>query len=421
VLAALLLVIALVMSPERYVLAPLALLAGLAFIRLPRPGLALAATVPYVALANLEAIVHPSGQPYPSEVVLLAALPVVAWRDPGSWRFSRSTAFAVAFGLWMAIAAAGAARETDSAGVVRLVRMGFLGAAMFALGLAVARREHGARTAIDAALGAAGVMGILSLGEGVIGAFAGRGIGPIGSAVGGPELLALHLTLLAPPALALVALGRDPARATRILLVIAGLALVATRSRSGWMGGWAAILGMGILGCKVAPRGGKGLVGLALGVAGLGVAGALILRLPGIPGGALGERLRELTPASLFAARRADWGNGLRTIRAHPWFGQPDGPNAYNLFLGLAATSGLPILLAWGAVLWNACASGLRTLRLRSAAAPEAIGLIGAVIGLLVTGIGEATLGARLMPPAFLILGLLQGSGAAPVRERVQA
>jgi len=51
--------------------------------------------------------------------------------------------------------------------------------------------------------------------------------------------------------------------------------------------------------------------------------------------------------------------------------------------------------------------------------APEAIGLFGAILGLLVTGIGEATLGARLTPPAFLFLGLWCGLGDHPhPRER---
>ena len=41
-----------------------------------------------------------------------------------------------------------------------------------------------------------------------------------------------------------------------------------------------------------------------------------------------------------------------------------------------------------------------------------AVGLLGAAIALLVTGIGEATLGARLTPPAFVTLGLLAGLGS---------
>jgi hypothetical protein len=45
------------------------------------------------------------------------------------------------------------------------------------------------------------------------------------------------------------------------------------------------------------------------------------------------------------------------------------------------------------------------------------VGLVGSAIGLLVTGIGESTLGSRLTPPAFLLLGLLAGLGAIAPSE----
>jgi hypothetical protein len=413
--ALVLLALALGLSPERYVLIPLALLAGLVFARLPEPGLALAAFVPYAALANLEGIVHPLGLPYPSEVILLSALAVLPFRDPALFGFRGAARWALAFGLWMAVAALAGASATDSAGVTRLLRIGFLAAALFALGHEIARRGRAGAIASDAGLGAAAGMAILGLGEGLIVALQGRGPGaPIGSAVGGPELLALHLTLLVPPGLALATLGQDRAWATRFLLLVSGLALLATGSRAGWAGGWAAILGMGLLGRKVAPGGARRLLGLCALLLALSILGAAVLVFPGSPLWALGERLRELTPRDLLAARRADWQVGIETIRSHPIFGQPDAPNPYNLFLGLAATSGLPILAPWGALLGCAWAAGLRAIREQSGTAVAAVGLAGAAIGLVATGIGESTLGSRLAPPAFLFLGLLQGVG--PVR-----
>ena len=157
------------------------------------------------------------------------------------------------------------------------------------------------------------------------------------------------------------------------------------------------------------PGGGR-LLALALVLVAFGALGALLLVAPGSPLAPFGERLRALDPGSLLLARRADWGGAVATIKSHPLFGQPDAPNAYNLFLGLAAQSGLPVLGFFLALLGATWAAGRKALA--GPLAPEAVGLIGSTIGLLVTGIGESTLGARLTPPAFLLLGLLAGLGA---------
>jgi O-antigen ligase len=287
------------------------------------------------------------------------------------------------------------------------------------LGQEVARRERGATHAIDAALGAAALFAVLGLGEAAIGWVGGAGWPAIGSAVGGPELLALHLTLLAPPGLALAALGRDAAFATRILVILAGLALALTGSRAGWAGGYAAILGMGLLACKLTAPGRRRLLGLALGLLGIGLLGAALLSIPGSPLAGHGDLVHRLSPAALIDARRADWGAGIAAMKAHPWFGQLAAPNPYNLFLGLGAGSGALAPLLFLGVLVAAGRSGFRAVRDGRATAPEAIGCFGAALGLLVTGIGEASLGARLTPPAFLVLGLWCGLGDLPrTRER---
>ena len=421
-LALLLLAVALLLSTERYVLIPLALLASLAFLRFPEPQSALAAAVPYLALANLEGIVHPSGHPYPSEVILLAAIAVLGFRRRLGFCLRGVAGLALAYGAWLAIAALAAAATQDSQAIVRLARLGFLAATMVVLGREVARRERGAIHAIDAALGAAALMAILGLGEAVVGWARGMraGLPAIGSAVGGPELLALQLTLLAPPGLALAALGRDTAIATRILVVLAGVGLAFTASRAGWAGGYAAILGMGLLACKLTGPGSRRLLFLALALLGVGLAGLTLFLIPGSPLAAHRDVLDRLSPAALIAARRADWGAGLATIQARPLFGQPDAPNAYNLFLGLGATSGILAPILFLILLVAGGRSGLRALRERRPTAPEAIGLTGAMLGLVVTGIGEATLGARLTPPAFLLLGLWSGLGDFSPRREVQ-
>jgi len=419
-LALLLLLLSLVLSPERYVLAPLALLSGFAFTRIPAAGLALVAFVPYAIFANLEGIVHGSGKLYPSEVIVLAALAVIAFREPHWWRGGGISRWAVGFGLWMAVAALAARAETDSAGIARFLRMGFLSAACCALGQEAARRGRGARIGIDAALGAAALMAALALAGAILAVVRRPGEVPsVGGAAGSAEMLAIHLTLLAPPGLALAVCGRDSSRATRVLLALIGLAILATFSRAGWAGSWAAILGMGVLGRKVDPRGSRRLLVLAGGVVGCAALGAAVLVLAPGPLAGLGHRLRELTPAALLTSRQSDWLTGIKTIAMHPLFGQPDAPNPYNLILGLASTSGWPILLLFGAVVVAAVRSGWRAIG-RGSFGPEAVGLMGALVGFLVTGIGESSLGARLVPPTFLLLGLLGGLGDAkprPTRE----
>jgi hypothetical protein len=405
-----LLLAALTLSPYRYFLVPVALVVFMAFTRLRAPDLALLAIVPYVVLANLEGWLTDTSL-YPSEVILLTAVGVVALRRRQAIAWQGAALLALAFAAWMIVAALAGAATTDSARVAKLIRSAFLGASLFALGFAAARRPRGAATWIDAATGAAGLFGFLAVGEAVFGLR--HGVPRAGSVVGGSELLAIHLTLLAPPAIALVALGVDRSRATKALLVLSGLALVVSFSRSGWVGGWAAILGMGLVASKLDRRRGAGLLLLAgLGL-GLAILAALVLTATGETLGAYAARLRSLLSADLLADRRSDWQSGLATVRAHPIFGLPDARNPYNILLGLAAVSGLPILVLFATLIGIGVRSGLRALReSRSAAAPVAVGLFGSVIGLLVTGIGEASLGTRLTPPVMVTLGLLAGLGA---------
>ena len=413
---------ALALSPQRYYLAPLALVAGLVFLRLGDPGLALVGFVPYAVLANLEPWLG-GARPYPSEIALLAGIAVAALRAPHWWRFRGAARAGLAYGGWIVLAAllstllAGrnAGDSASSEAILRLVRVGFLAAALFALGHEAARRARGAGIFADAATGAIGLIGALAIIESLAELRQG-GLPDTGSAVGGPELLALHLTLLAPPGIALCVLGRDASRASRFLLGLAAIALVLSFSRAGWAGAWAAILGMGLVAGKVDRRGARFLLLIAGVLIVLAILAMLVFSVAGGPLAPYGERLRTMSPGALLASRSADWQKGIATISAYPLFGQPDGPNPYNLFLGLAAESGLPLWIPWIAILALAAGAGLRALGAGSPVAPLAAGFLGAMIGLVVTGIGEASLGARLTPPAMLSLGLTTGLLAAPHR-----
>jgi O-antigen ligase len=390
-------------------------LTALAFLALREPAPALLVLVPFVALANLEAWIE-RGAAYPAEAILLAAVLVVALRRPDAFCFTGAARIALAYGAWVAIAALAAtwtssdrAAATD---LTRLLRTGFLAATMAALGSTVAATARGAARWSLAALGAAGVLGALALGEAGLGR--GSGVPTTGSPIGGSELLALHLTLLLPPGLVLIAGGEGPRRAIRAaLLLAAGCGLVLSFSRSGWIGAWAAILGMGLVAIKADRALARRLLALALILAvGTALAAILLLAAGGETARAFGDRLGSLRGPALIADRALEWQRGVMAVRAHPWFGHPTAPNPYNLALGLAATSGLPALALFVWFVAACLARGWRAVGRADRESHLAVGLLGAVFALLATGIGESTLGARLSPPVFATLGLLAGMGS---------
>jgi hypothetical protein len=402
---------------------------ALVFARLRAPASSLLVFVPFAALVNLEAWVD-LGPVYPSTAVLLAAVAVAALRRPSAFRLTGSVRLALAYGLWVTVAACSAAAWRPGAmhwtEISRLAQSGFLAAALAALGANLAAPRAGAARFTWAAAVAAGLLGALALGEATLGRAG--GVPATGRVVGGSELLALHLTLLFPPGLALLAASGErrsgaERRALALLasLVFAGLLL--SFSRSGWIGAWAAILGMGLIAIKTDRGAAVRLIALALVLAAAGGLAVVVLGGSGSPlASAYGDRLGSLAHGGLLADRRAEWGRGLAVIGAHPVLGDPQAPNPYNLALGVAATSGLPALVLFaGFVLastWGGLVAAWRSDRGESI---FAVGLLGAVIALLVTGIGEATLGTRLTPPAFATLGLLAGLGpgaAGDVRDR---
>lgn len=394
--------------------------AGLIFLIVREPAPALLATVPFVALANLEAWIEP-GAAYPSEAILLAAAAVTALRRPGAFRFSGAARLALAYGAWMAIAALAAGRfipePVATADWTRLLRTGFLAAILTALGSNLAASGDGARLWSRASLLAAGCLGAIALGEAAL--RAGGGVPAVGSWVGGSELLALHLSLLIPPGLVLAARG-EGGRPRLVLLfsALAAGALVISFSRSGWIGTWAGILGMGWVSIKADRRLARRFLLLAGGLLFLGLfvalAGAFLTPDGGEFARAYAGRLGSLARGDLFADRAADWRKGVDAVRTHPWFGHPAAPNPYNLALALAAASGLPALFLFAGLTVAAIRNGLRVAAAGGIALPLAVGLLGAVFATLTTGIGESTLGARLTPPAFATLGLLVGIGTAP-------
>ena len=382
------------------------------------PARALLAFVPFAAIANLETWIGSGGSAYPSEALLIAAAAAVAIRQPAVFRFSGSARIALAYGVWLAIAAlvatwigSGDAGWSDAA---RQLRSGFLAASLAALGYSLAATEDGAALWSRAALGAAGLLGSLAIGEAISDLHA--GVPKTGSLVGGSELLALHLTLLIPPGLVLASEAGQRSRGAKILLLaLAGAGLVLSFSRSGWVGSMAAILSMGVVALGSDRRVGRRLLLLAAALLAGGVL-AFAALATGLGDGefarAYGDRLHSLAGLDLFADRTEVWRLGMASVREHPWFGRPAAPNPYNLALDLAAKSGLPALLLFAWFVASSLATGIRATARGDAASPLALGLFGAAVAVLVTGVGESTLGARMTPAVFASLGVLAGIGA---------
>lgn len=409
---------------------PSALLAGLASCVLAafwiarRPAQLLLAIVPFAAIANLEPWMPDPGAAYPSEAMLLAAIGVVAVRRPRVFHFSGTARIALAYGVWIALAAIVATATADEASwsdAARLLRSGFLAASVATLGSTLARAEDGAALWSRAALGAAGLLGAIAIGEAMCGQHA--GVPQTGRVVGGSELLALHLTLLLPPGLVLAAgAGRRFRAAAISLLALAATGLVLSYSRSGWVGGMVSVAGMAMFtfASHGEPSRRLRLLTAAALVVGVSVVTALAIGSgDGELARAYADRLRSLTGPHVFADRAGAWSIGVEAVRAHPWFGWPGAPNPYNLALDLAATSGVPALLLFGWFAASSLAGGIRVAVRGDTRAPLALGLCGAVVALLVTGIGESTLGARMTPAVFASLGVLAGIGereATPAR-----
>ena len=239
-------------------------------------------------------------------------------------------------------------------------------------------------------------------------------VGPVGGLVGDSEMVAIQLSFLLPVALAYAIHGPPGNYLLQIgkwLAVLIGCTtLLMTMSRSGWIGG---IVGLTIVAVDAWTRHRRSLKPWML-------ATTIIVLLATIVAAGtqqplkqrsefLAARLRSLVSRDLFSDRMPPWSSALSVLEKHPLFGDPQAPNSYSLFLGLASRSGW-LALAFFLVAVFASVKDFFSPAFDSACKPLALGLVGGVIGFLVTGIGESSLGTRMTPLFFTVLGLLAGA-----------
>ncbi len=399
-------------SPDRFVLFIPAAAALVLAWRMERAATWLLLALPWLPLANLEPLgvfAGGAGALYPSEAILLGAISglALAGRRPVASSGGMRAA-AVALTLWMVVSALAG----PSAGAVlvwRAVRIAFLAWAAFELG-------HASRPA--QAWGLIASAGVWLTAMGVIAVVEGAGSpGSIGRAVGGSELLVVHLTLWLP---LMLAGWLDRGSWLGLVALVAGaVTLVLSFSRSGWVGGFVGCL---VAAALVGVQSGRRVAwivagsGLILGVLGAAVLGGVVE--VGLPA-PYAERFGSLGSVGVLSDRSEEWGRAAEVLARSPLFGELDAPNAYNLVLGLASRSGWPILLPF---VWLVAAALLACVRARRGwAGGIAPGVAGAVVALLVTGVGEASLGARVMPEAMAIFGIAAATHHAAAGAEVRA
>ncbi|MGD8394529.1 MAG: hypothetical protein PVF43_03515 [Candidatus Eiseniibacteriota bacterium] len=438
-----LLVGGLLLTPDRFLVLSFAVAGGAATLIARRPLAVWVIAVPLAALANLQPWrAAGSGALYPAEAFLLAASAGIALRggrgagETGPANAASpvgpSTAPAGAparvarwalWGMvgWMALAAVAGLSRVGTPGALRALRLAWMAGVACTCGARAGWRGVGGLSAAAAA--SALLLALAAAVEVAVGASV-RGVPRIGQLVGGSELLAIHLTLVAPLALglALARPGRDPRAWLGWAGALGGLAALGVSfSRSGWVGGWLALLVVAGLawwwGRRRAALVAAALLLLVGGVAGLLLVGGI--ELPGVPA-VYAERLGSLGGGgALLGDRTREWQRGIDTIAAAPLVGHADAPNCYNLVLGIAARSGLP---AAACFLVLVVVSALRMMAAGRAWRPAAVadsaliaGCLGGLVGLLTTGIGESSLGLRVVPLALTLIGL--GAGLTALRR----
>jgi hypothetical protein len=363
----------------------------------------LLAALPWLLVLNLEPILggaRGSGGLYVSEAALLGGFFAAAWL--GRLRFDRLGWAVFAFAAWIVVAAIPETLSTGPMVLLRPIRLASMAVGGMALGrMAICASIH--RFAGSIALWI--LFMAIAVGVEVVFFRGVLGDPAVGRLIGGSELLAICLTLLWPLVLA-PALGGLGRRWLWWLGASAGACiLVLTFSRSGWVGGWAALCVVSVLMVRQGRR--KELWWIVGATLLLSIAAAASLAtgwLPDFVPPRYAHRFLSLGGRGLFASRLQEWTVGLQAVIASPLWGDQGTPNSYNLILGVASRSGLPALLPLAWLVVSALIGSLK--RSRSEDWIWSAGIVGSIVGLLVTGIGESSLGIRVMPVAMACLGI---------------
>jgi len=353
---------------------------------------------------------------YASDAILILSFAILTFRANPRYKKAGWAGWAVgAMTGWMEVGAlVGGYTGHDWAVCLYAMRLALLAWISFEaarLGGSSAGRRFGASV-----LALVGLLGAVACAEAVV-----RAPLFVGGWFGDSEVLAIHLVMLLPVGLGFI-LAFPAGFSMRSMVgwlawVLGAAALAMTFSRSGWAGGYVGLGVVAALSWWYHRRPAAGWVLVLLGLGGLGV----VLVLAGLPilpesFAPLRGRLGSLVSGHLLDTRLGVWKLGENVLREHPLVGNPDAPNCYNLYLGLASRSGWPTLLFYVVLVAGTIRSLWRAMPV-SGMGLFAAGLTGALAGHLVTGIGESSLSVQVTPEVMSIIGLAAGLGMVRAKE----
>lgn len=338
---------------------------------------------------------------YAAEIVLLAAAACAGARfalardDPARVRI-RVPLPLILLGAYAAAGAvalaAGHPRILASFDGLRAVRVLSLTVAAPLLLLAIARedgdRDRAIRRFLLATVAALGVIAAAGIAEFALSLRGATGRPEPGSFYRESVQVAVHIALFSPAALSLFfsADARPMRLAGGAAWILSFLCLVLTASR----GAMASVL---ITSAIVVAGGAKSAaarrsIAIAVAVAAIG-AGILIVK-PEIAGESFGRKLRATLAGDFFSSREAAWREEASSIRAHPIAGEAPWATASSLYLELARRHGIPAAALAVAAIASAALAAFRVRR--------GLGIAAGLLGLLIVGFAETSIGARTTP-----------------------
>lgn len=251
------------------------------------------------------------------------------------------------------------------------------------------------------------------------------------STLGNPVTLGAYLALMLPIALGLMLEAKEPAEKVPFAIATFAIALclVVTLSRSAWL---AAAIGLAVVGIIGVRRGGANIRTMVLTGTAVLVLALLALVLLGPP--TLVSKFTEVVSGggSVYT-RLLMWQISLKLIAERPVFGfGPDAlglvfsryeplalakmapleiqDNVHNAFLQLAATSGVPALLVFLALIALLLTKAIKRINTGQVSFME-IGLLGGIVAFLIASITNVT-GIASSTFLWLIMGALAASWA---------
>lgn len=429
-------------SAERPVTLLVLAVASLAWFARPASLLSLVVVFPVGAILD-SPVLAPGRTIYATEVILLAAVVAIGvrWAVLGRGEYGNRSSFPLPAGLWAGFALAGiltlVAGHSEMLGTpagLRGLRVLFLALAvsflLWGLGRDAVIRSRAWLLWTAVAVIGLGLLGLGGILEFLLAVIRGGGDRSPGSFYRSSVGLAAHIAFLSPLAVSLclsragrswrigggvawlLALICMPLTASRgamgsVLLTTVFLILVTARQ-------WSSVQRRGVWIVFVVMAAGFTLLAIS----------------PDIAGESFAYKFRKTVEGDFFSTRVDGWQEGMAAIAGNPLIGE--GPNAWapSMPLELARRHGVPAaILALVAIVLAGIRVGKwagRSARGRAGSSDQLVRAVGLGLsagfgGLLLVGLAETGLGARLTPlvtSAILVAGFLQDTnGPTPVDQ----